>query len=358
MAGQAAENVIIQDLIDTMTQHGDHSRKFEKQLSSYVDKHLEVRDLKELEDLMNHTEPDHRYLGFYGMFICHRRLMQYSKLREMLDAHRNEFEHYESYAHLYTLCHIDHNDRLATGDELMGHISDAENVIKTFRRLETLQNPVNLAGVLHAFADLVITYCERYKEHQQEILKIWGRKAEQALAEAIDKEDYAKYYCTKGRLQALKNDYENAVDLVKEAVCREQPGNYASISQYSLRIMQYQSHLVSIQARGEIHNLNEQQSRMNENVEHIRSSLLNNVEIIAFFSGIISFVIGSLTLAKDSSAMQAAGLIVVLLGALLLVYNCFAMLLHMEKELCLARKIVFAVGSLCIVVGGLVIAFL
>lgn len=339
----------IEQLTALMDNNGDCTRRFEKELSLFVE---DLIDPSALEALMATEELNTRYLGFYGLFIYCRRLMQYERLKALFDRHTVVFSDFISFGHLHTMYHIDSGEDF-TATELKEHLTEAAGVVDKYRRLDLGGQEVNLAGVQHAFADLLITCCERDEKNCGALLEEWGRKAERALEDAISLSGgYAKYYCTKGRLQALRHEYDQAAASVRRAISLEPQGKDAS--RYSLRMMQYQSHLVRIQTRSEVHRLKQEQQRMTGEVERIRGALLSNVEIIAFFSGIISFVIGSLNLVEAFAPAQAAGLIVVLLGALLVVFNCFALLLHMEKRPGAARIVVFVVGLICIV-GGLLL---
>ncbi len=343
------QTLTLEQLIALMDNNGDCTRRFEEELSHFVE---EMGDPDALEVLMKAEDLNTRYLGFYGLFIYCRRLMQYEQLQMLFDRHTATFSGFISFGHLQNMYYIDSGEDFSAA-ELKEHLAKAAGVAEQYRRLDLGGQEVNLAGVQHAFADLLITSCERDEENCGELLDEWGRKAERALEEAIKlSHGYAKYYCTKGRLQALRHEYDQAVASVRKAISLEPPKKDAN--RYSLRIMQYQSHLVRIQTRSETYRLKEQQQRMTGEVERIRGALLGNVEIIAFFSGIISFVVASLNLVEAYAPAQAAGLIVVLLGALLVVFNCFAMLLHMEKRPGAARIIVFVVGLICIL-GGLLL---
>lgn len=338
----------VQELLEKMKNNGDCTRQFEEALTEFVN--VQENDAQ-LQQLLKHEDQERSYLGLYGMCIYLRRLLQYDDMERLLREYRARHEKNISLGHLETLYHIDSGEYYSL-EEMENCLQQAYNVAESYRKTDNPQNPANVAGTQHAFADLLITFCERYEEHQELLLQKWGRKAKDALEKAMSLSTYAKYFCTKGRLQALQNDYINAQDSIHKAIRLETPTGNAS--RYSLRIMQYQSHLVRIQARGEIHRLNLQQAQMTEEVEKIRGSLMNNVEIIAFFSGIISFVIGSLTLANGSTPGDAAGLIIILLGALLTVFNSFSLLLHPDKKTTTARIIIFAVGALCIA-GGLIL---
>lgn len=343
-------------LLSLMADKGDCTRCFEVELTDFVnaqsDESLFLNLWKHGEDAL------HQYLGFYGLQVFYRHRMQYDALKDMFLECGETFSGFQSYKHLYTLYYIESSDFFSAG-ELDEHLTSAKTVVDEYRKIarefvhenKPEEHQVNLAGAQHAFADLLATSCERFEENSADLLNKWGKQAEYELSQAIEKTNgYAKYYCTQGRLYALRGEYDKAVRSVRTAISRE--SSSGNPGHFSLRIMQYQSHLLRIQARSEIHRLNIQQKKMEDDVLKIRDSLINNVEIIAFFSGVISFIIGSLNLAEKYPAAQAAGLIIILLGALLMVFNCFSLILHLEKKSIPVRILISVICILCIL-GGL-----
>lgn len=343
-------------LLSMMADGGDCTRCFEVELTKFV---TTQTDKSLFSELWSHGEDTlHQYLGFYGLQVFYRHRMQYDALKEMFLECGDTFSQFQSYKHLHTLYYIESSDYFTLG-ELDEHLASAKRVVDEYRKIARdflLKNKpkecqANLAGVQHAFADLLATSCERFEESCTSLLNKWGKQAEYELSQAIKNSDeYAKYFCTQGRLYSLRDEYDKAIHSIRTAISREASSN--NPGGFSLRIMQYQSHLLRVQARSEIHQLNIQQAKMADDVHKIRDSLINNVEIIAFFSGVISFIIGSLNLTEAFPAPKAAGLIIVLLGALLLVFNCFSFILHLEKKNLLARILIFVISILCIL-GGL-----
>ena len=341
----------VDTLLRDMANGRDCSRNFEVNLTSFV---AAQTDDALLHNLLEKGESvDQQYLGFYGLQIYYRRLLQFDQLKKLFanEESKLRFKDRTSYGHLRTMFYTDSDDYYAAA-KVRAIIEQASAVVEAYDKEHSKDtanglaggDAANLPGSQHAFVCLIVSLCERYEDMRQELLKDWGRQAKHILDEAIrNSQNYPKYFCTQGRLQALLGEYDKAVESIRRAISLEQPGNNAA--RYSLRIMQYQSHLARIQSHSEV-------QKLNNEVGHIRGSLMNNVEIIAFFSGVISFVIGSLNLAEKYAAKEAAGLIIILLGALLVVFNCFALLLHADKKVLPARMIVFVVSVVCIA-GGL-----
>ena len=94
------------------------------------------------------------------------------------------------------------------------------------------------------------------------------------------------------------------------------------------------------------------------------------MEFLGLFSGIVSFTIGSLTLASNftsEDAMKIAGLIVILMGALMCVFSAFGVILHgvfgtikdrktgEPKHGFIGRHLAVFVAGLLVVVGGILL---
>ena len=336
-------------LVQQVINGNECTREFEVELTKLVNS---LSDETDLLALLKSTDEKRKFVGVYGLFIYYRHLMEYDKLENLFDSSKELFDQYHSLGHLRTIFYID-SDAYYSSDEIMQHLCDASDVINHYRRIEK-QSPdkqINLAGVEHAFADLFATYCERYESLQESIIAKWYKRALSAVDSAIHHSpEYAKYYCTRGRILALANHYDAALDEIQKAIRVESPsGNKEN---YSLRIMQYQSHKLNVQAKYQIYKLKSQQEKLNEDIGKMKSSLISNIEIIGFFSGIISFIIGSLTLANGETAKDAASLIIVLFGALLVVLDGFSFLLHSERKHFLKYIIILVIG-VAIIIGGL-----
>lgn len=102
-----------------------------------------------------------------------------------------------------------------------------------------------------------------------------------------------------------------------------------------------------------------------------KETMAKNMEFLGLFSGIVSFTIGSLTLASNftaDDAIKIAGLIVVLFGSLMCVYAAFGVIMHgvfryikerdnngeKTKRRLIWRHIVEFLIGIAIVIGGIV----
>jgi len=120
----------------------------------------------------------------------------------------------------------------------------------------------------------------------------------------------------------------------------------STMDDYSIRISQYQYYRLQNQANMQIKNLQNELAEEQERVEELRSSMTSSVEIIGIFAGVVSFVLGSLSLADGQTAVHASLLIATLMGALIVVFAVFAMLLRASDK-SYNRKM----GYICIALG-------
>ena len=100
------------------------------------------------------------------------------------------------------------------------------------------------------------------------------------------------------------------------------------------------------------------ESQIQEQIGKLSSSTVKNLEFLGLFAGIVSFTIGGVNIASNASAFSfqgAAGLLIVLLGALLEVFCGFGIILHgwvPEKR---SRNLVVLVFGLLMIALGLVL---
>lgn len=275
----------------------------------------------------------------------------------------------EQYEHVFFF----HLDVLYRMDMVVGS-SDAF-LLKLLMDAKT--NSANLTknhGGHHAFAETVALVYENagagLRAQLDAAPERWLEDAKTAAIKAIAQdESYAKYYCTYGRIHALSGEIEEAIKNVNLAIALEKNTR----TDYSIRIGQYSSYYQQFRAQQKLQlqeaALASQMQEMKLAMEaQEKESIAKNMEFLGLFSGIVSFTIGSLSISgaiAEQSIKHAAGLIVVLMGALMGVFAAFGMILHgfhmvkrdkktqkFERSFIYRHLIVFALGVL-VVAGGL-----
>ncbi len=343
------ERQIINSLIESVLNNDECTREFELKLTEFVNG---LSNDSILINLFNSQEDNEKFLGMYGLLVYYTHTMEYNKLKSLLVGSESFFLNNKCLGHLRTIYYINSDDYYTEG-ELLNHLENAYDVVIAYKEMDKWHpdKKINVEGCAHAFADLFVTYCEKHEESKDKIVRKWYKRAFLEVNTAIElSPKSAKYYCTKGRILSQKHRYEEALSFIQKAINIESPD--IQKDKYTLRMMQYQSHKLDVQARFQVYKLNAEQNVINEDIAKMKDSLMSNVETIGFFAGIISFVIGSLTLANGQTAGDAAALILILLGALLVVFDCFSLLIHIGKKNIFKHIIVLFVGIL-IILGGL-----
>ena len=238
-------------------------------------------------------------------------------------------------------------------------------------------NSVNLSkncGGHHAFAEATALVFENAKDGLRQQLEAapehWLEDAKTSAIKAIAQdESYAKYYCTYGRILALCGEFDDSIKNINRAIALEKNTR----TDYSIRIGQYSGYYQQIRAQQK---LRLQEEAMADQLREMKlameagekETMAKNMEFLGLFAGIVSFTIGSLTITgaiAEQSIQHAAGLIVVLMGALLCVFAAFGMILHgfhavkrnpntqrLERSFIWRHLVVFVLGIL-VVSGGI-----
>jgi len=169
---------------------------------------------------------------------------------------------------------------------------------------------------------------------------------------ATDESDYPKFSLTEGRLAAVQGDYDRAIKKVNEAVDKEDDDK----SDYPLRVSEYrlqeskfvlekyaddlqdeQDELRAEQAnlQQEIDNAVEKVEEASERSEkRLRGLQTQTLQFLGFFSTLLAVIISTISIATTFQATEAASLIIVLTGGMLIAFGGFSFVLPIEN----ARK--------------------
>lgn len=298
-----------------------------------------------LENLQDSSEI--AYMAFYCIATYHRRRKNITYYKDLLDKYRKEFGKYKSLQFLELMF-----DKLEGKKHFEQILTQANNLCQ--------QMPDNV-GVVHCFSETVAEVCERPNQHIDERMLQWLELAIDRIKKVIENDcNYAKFYCTTGRLLAIKamttNDeekrqdaYYHAVEYIKQAIDLEE----SMTSDYALRIGNYQHYINMIQLDFYKDSLDKQWSSTQEKLDKkINSINVQNLEFLGFFVALVSFTLGSISFIKENSFETCATLILVLMGALLVAFSGLGFILHGFENKVKPNLAVMGIGAL-IIVGSL-----
>lgn len=346
----------------------ESDRDFEKRIVALCTEEKQEQEFyiwtQELADMEFSTEEEERiaFGAFCILSNVARRSFDRTKETDLINGYRQKFGNHVFFRHLQLLGMLDNHVGM-----------DHEEILNL--AFENSKNIYTNAGVQHALADAVATLFEE-TEFTPEMRpdKIWLERGMEAVNRAINYDsNYAKFYCTKARLLSLQGHHKDALRCIDTAIDYENSKN----KDYALRVGRYQMYAQTINNR--LHNeltfgqlqqeltaqkesyIAEMQQRQEELETQTNRSRIKNMEFIGLFAGIISFTIGGLNIAQGlagHSISAVAGLIIVLMGALLGVYAGFGVILHgFSGKESVRNYIVFAMG-LILIAGGVFLCYM
>jgi tetratricopeptide (TPR) repeat protein len=223
------------------------------------------------------------------------------------------------------------------------------------------------AGILHHFCELIVeAYEERLPLPQQDL-----DHAIFLIEKCIYLNDkYAKYYATKARLLASHDKFKEAIANIHMAIDLESHES----TDYTVRINEYTYHLTQIKMQKQLIQINESINSSVETIEdaeqrikkseestfsHLKQIKTDNIQMLAFFTAMISFIISSITiLSRQASFISSAALILIFDGALIFSYIAFSILLFPSRKEQFAKYAVISGFAFLLMLLGLLIHLL
>lgn len=215
-------------------------------------------------------------------------------------------------------------------------------------------------GVLTSFCGAVNTAIERdvVSTDREELLE----DAYESIDRAIDLYEYPQYYLNKGRTLSKMGRYSEAIRSIETAINEENSRK----TRYSIRVDRYRHKLLEVkqkQLREEIdtrlgdtreqiqglkrgtrkelsqieddtrERMNEIQEETNQRADDkIHDLRTQELQFLAFFGGLITIAVSSISIASEMSFLQAGGLILILIGGFLIAFVGFTHLIPLETE--------------------------
>lgn len=296
--------------------------------------------------LVNHiNDSDDRisFSAFYGLVVYFRRYKIFSELERIVSTYENHFGKKPLFN--VAMCTIYRNK----GSEL-----DLQFALEYATR--ALKRCNNHQGILQTYADTVAYTLEQGYNISNEILE----KAIHCVNEAIIIDsNYPKYYCTIGRLLIYKNEYTQAKQYILKAIDLEDSAQ----TDYAMRIADYQNYLQRCYTNESVYKINISVSDALSQIADTKSSVeeqigkekITYLEFLGFFTAIISFILTTIQLSTNFEVIEAAALIIMLLGVLIIAMTIFSILTGTIKISGWLIFILIIIGIICLG-SGIVIA--
>ena len=290
---------------------------------------------------------DVRFGAFYVLCVYYRRQKEFSTLTKLVDSCGKDFSDELLYQFQKAVA-------MKSGFPTAQTLADAMDL---FRDIMARQRAAdNMPFFAQAYADTVACY---YDELNPETLSKDDRKT---LNDAISmlyratviRSNYAKYYFTLAKLYRLTGDFELAKENIRKAIELED----SSQSDYALRINEFEilNSRIDLERAisDEVRELKKMQADFAGMKNDIDKSKIDILSFLGFFTGIISFILGSFQLGESLEFSQRVQLMAVLLCCLMIAFSVFRLLIgqHKAKDLVLCL-IVAAVSFGLLITCGL-----
>lgn len=342
------------------------NRQFEKDITAFVVNQEEDK-IPKLTTFLKDTLKDNHdgfdgYIAFISLATLYRRQEKALQMNMLFYEFEKYFIEQPLFLHYRALKHM-------ANKELNECIKDASNALE-------MEEMTKNSGLLHMFAEAVITLIENDDKIEMDTKENIEQEAFQYLLQAIKLEDnYAKFYATKARFLIYRKEFKEAKEALKHAINYEDKGN-----DYQLRIAKYHLLLSVAQVKEEYTKSQVEQAKHNDKMndmideayrtmdakmaaqemkqdgtkketsEMLESMKQQNLQMLGFFTAIISFTIGSFQIIRDQSFTAAVLLLLVLAGTLLIAYAGFSFLIFTAKRTMLIKNmIVLSIGVLLII---------
>lgn len=276
------------------------------------------------------------YFGaFYSLVVYHRHKGNLSLLRELLMK-------YDSCFHERPLFLFSKSALLSNENEehkLRYALDLARECLDIINRDDNDYDN-QYPGFYNHFATVVLVLLDnRYKVTDEEL-----EKATAYISKLVNEHNYSTYNANYGRLLAHSRKYKEAEIYINKAI---------DIEQDDKRISKYSDLLIQLKSKQQIEILEERASKIEQDFSANRMEIL---EYLAFFSGVISFILVSSNIAINADQVENAVVVILtMLVSLLIAFSTFRLLLKRTKE---DIKWAVSVGVISLFILIVIIAFI
>ena len=277
---------------------------------------------------------DHRFNAYFVWQTALWRRYDHREFRNNVRNYSEVFAGLPMFDHQQAMALLSRSDRSSL-QEALRHARDA------------CGHMPSSPGVLNLLAEIVAEMGERHpdtigEEDISEALDSIGR------AIAINRR-YGKYYANRARLLALEDRYHEAFRDIRTAIEIE-PSSDSTI--YAMRVARYDFIRSRIEDRQQQREWLDEQRKVRDEVRRTRSETMVMLGLLA---AVVGFIVTGFDIATDYEPLDAAALIGVLAGSLLIVFTGFGELVRFSHSLKARTISVLAVGLALIAVSAAVI---
>jgi len=339
------ERLSVEEYLNSLPEEGQSS--FTKSITIYINDLTEKEEIDLLNILESSENEKVRFGAFYSLMVFFRRSKMYKKSEEIALKYAKDFtnkpllQYQLSYIYRHRGGKNDLRIALQYADKSINIVQNNKNYDEDY------------PGLYNNYAEIVAQILENEVELERNIVDKAFEYINKAIMINID---YAKYYFNLGKLQCYTNDFESAKINFIKAIDMEDSRSTG----FAIRISEYQDYLMKCNTLQAITKLNNYVKVNVEDFSIIKKDILEEfkdakkgiLEFIAFFSAIITFIISSIQISTKLAVDEAVTLILVMLGALIVAFGAFRMILDYSKK-SLYITIAFLIIGLIIIWTGI-----
>lgn len=294
-----------------------------EQLSLRYIQDREARELIQeiLEDEASSEEA--AIMAFYSLCIMDCKQFQMTDFGKRLDSFRDRFKQ-SPYAQLYHFEKAVYLKQRQRKGDLCAALGLWRGELQTLRYYPAFAQ---------AYAETVAILCENNGGRDcKEAGEVFD-DALQAISNACtQRDDYARYKATYGRLLALDGDPDAGIELIRQAIDRQNPNHPL----YPLSLIGYQSAILRIEQLrlGDKiqQDINNGKRDIEETRKQIEKARYDNVVVLGVFGTLISVIIGSFGLTRSGGFSTIAPILLLLTGSLTLILTVAFMAIYLPDQ--------------------------
>jgi tetratricopeptide (TPR) repeat protein len=274
-----------------------------------------------------------RFAAFFTLGTWMRRMKDSSRLLALIDTFYSEFQTIGSFHHLRAMAFT----QRATGQDLEHAMASSE------KALALLPNHV---GIKHSYVvTRIVALEERLRSSPRPLTPIeQGQldEAETKMADVISEEPmYARFYSSQARIHSLRGRHEKARQSLLRAIDLEN----SKSPDFSIRITEYNQFLFGISMREALSEVAEEVNKAQQVAGELGTDLkkftseaqTKYLELLGIFSAVIGLVLTSVQVSTNSSSFASgAGLMLVVSGAILVVFSAVGAIVNRSLKFILS----------------------